>query len=120
MSRVTDEEIRTLAQLARLQIAPEEAAGLREDLEGILKHMDALAEVQTDGVDPMTHVLQYWDQEISDGESRERMLSVGRVGHLRDDRVQESLSAERALQASPESRAGCFEVPAILPTKSEK
>ncbi len=81
---MTEEEIRSLATLARLQLTDEEVRTLGKDMEGILAHMEALAEVNTDGVLPMSHVL-------------------GGVGHLRADRVCPSL---------PEQ--GPFDVPAIL------
>ncbi len=81
---MTEEEIRSLAILARLQLTDEEVNTLSKDLQGILEHMEALSEVDTDGVLPMSHVL-------------------GGVGHLREDRACPSLPTQ-----------GCFDVPAIL------
>lgn len=101
MSDVTEDEIRSLGGLARLALSDAEVGQLKTDLEGILEHMDALAEVDTEGVEPMTHVL-------------------GAVGHLRADEVGESLPAEAALAASPSHTDGCFDVPAILPPGSNK
>jgi len=83
---MTEEEIRSLATLARLQLTEEEVKTLGKDLQAILEHMLALSEVNTEGVVPMSHVL--------DG-----------VGHLRADFIEPSL---------PEQ--GCFDVPAILPS----
>lgn len=101
MSRVTEDEIRGLGSLARLQLSDEEVGQLKDDLAGILEHMDALAEVDTDGVIPMTHVL-------------------GAVGHLRPDDVGESLDVDVVLAASPSQDQNCFDVPAILPPGGAK
>ena len=101
MSRVTEDEIRSLGGLSRLALSDAEVGQLKSDLEGILTHMDALAEVNTDGVEPMTHVL-------------------GAVGHLRADVALESLPTEAALAASPSHTDDCFDVPAILPPGSNK
>lgn len=101
MSRVTEDEIRSLGSLARLQLSDAEVGQLKTDLEGILEHMDALAEVDTDGVAPMSHVL-------------------GSVGHLRPDRVDESLDTETVLEASPTHDQDHFDVPAILPSGGSK
>jgi len=74
---------------------------MKTDLEGILEHMDALAEVNTDGVAPMTHVL-------------------GAVGHLRADTAGASLEVETVLAESPAHSDGYFDVPAILPPGGAK
>ncbi|MCP4446413.1 MAG: Asp-tRNA(Asn)/Glu-tRNA(Gln) amidotransferase subunit GatC [Myxococcales bacterium] len=101
MSTVTEDEIRSLGSLARLQLSDTEVAQLKTDLVGILEHMDALKEVDTEGVVPMSHVL-------------------GTVGHLRSDVVLASLPTDDALAASPAHADGLFSVPAILPPGSNK
>lgn len=101
MSRVREDEIRSLASLARLALSEEEVAQLASDFDGILEHMDTLAEVNTEGVVPMSHVLDA-------------------VGQLRADEARPSLPAEIAMSASPQHRDGCFDVPAILPPGSNK
>lgn len=101
MSTVTEDEIRSLGSLARLKLTAEEVAQLKTDLAGILEHMDTLAEVDTEGVAPMSHVL-------------------GAVGHLRKDEVRPSLPVDEALAASPSHNEEYFDVPAILPSGSGK
>ncbi len=101
MSRVPEEEVRALGALARLALSDEEVSTLSADLGEIVAHMDALAEVDTEGVEPMSHVMPG-------------------VGHRREDVVEASLPAELALGAAPSEREGCFDVPAILPAGSKK
>jgi aspartyl-tRNA(Asn)/glutamyl-tRNA(Gln) amidotransferase subunit C len=97
MSVVTKEEIRSLGRLARLRLEDEEVESLQSDLSGILDHMELLAEVDTSGVEPMTHV-------------------TSKVQPLRPDQVRESLDRERVLSACHRSEDECFAVPSILPT----
>ncbi len=96
MSTVTEDEIRSLARLARLALSDEEVRALQTDLSSILTHMQALAEVDTEGVEAMTHVM------------------LGNEA-LRADRVAPSLDRERVLSASPRHDHEHFSVPAILP-----
>lgn len=95
MSAVSVDEIRILAELARLELSSAEIEELRGELSAVVESMARLREVDTDGVSPMTHALPS-------------------AGRLRPDEVQPSIPAERALAAAPASRDDCFEVPAIL------
>ena len=100
MSKVTKEEILSLSRLARLQLEGPELERLQGDLTGILEHMKLLSEVDTEGVEPMTH--------------------VGSSAHsLRPDRVEPSLDRERVLAAAHRVDEDCFAVPSILPSGSE-
>ena len=53
---ITDEMVDYVAELSRLAIAPEEKAQLREELGSIVAYMDVLAELDTTGVEAMSHV----------------------------------------------------------------
>ncbi len=53
---VTEAEVRKIADLARLSIAPERLTALAGELSSILGHMDALTKVDTDGVPPSSGV----------------------------------------------------------------
>lgn len=48
---VTQEDVRHIAALARLGVAPERLPQLVDELNGILGHMDVLARVETGNVD---------------------------------------------------------------------
>lgn len=92
-------EIAAIAHLARLALSDDELARFAGELTTILDHVAALAEVDTDGVEPMTH-------------------AVPITLRLRDDRPQPSLPVEVALADAPAVRDDCFEVPAIIAGKS--
>ena len=101
MSTVSKEEIRALSRLARLRLSDAEVDSLQGDLSGILEHMKVLADVDTTGITPMTHV------------------GVG-SGGLRLDEVAESLDRDTILAASHRVDDNCFAVPSILPTGGDQ
>ena len=55
--KITEKEVRYVADLANLRLSEAEVAQLRADLDGILTHMDKLNELDTSGVEPMAQVL---------------------------------------------------------------
>jgi len=100
MAALTREEVEEIAYLARLALSAAEVERMREELSAILAHMDALAEVDTSGVAPMTH-------------------AVPMDLRLRPDEPQPSLPTEVALAGGPDPRDGSFQVPHIIKTASE-
>ena len=53
---VSIEDVRHIAALARLGLSEERAASLVGELNGILAHMDVLAKVHTDDVEPVVGI----------------------------------------------------------------
>ncbi|MEZ4398555.1 MAG: Asp-tRNA(Asn)/Glu-tRNA(Gln) amidotransferase subunit GatC [Kofleriaceae bacterium] len=51
------DEVRALAHLARLEIEPRDVERLAHELGEILDHVACLGEVDTAGVEPMTHAV---------------------------------------------------------------
>ena len=96
--RITEKEVRYVADLANLKLSDAEAARLRADLDGILEHMDRLKEIDTAGVEPMAQVL--FDAE--------------ETATLRDDVPVPPLGNEAALANAPQPGAGYFKVPKVI------
>ena len=92
---ISRDDVQAIARLARLRLTDAEVESMRVDLTAILQHMDALCELDTDGVMPMTHVLP--DVHVT-----------------RADAVAPSLSADVALAQAPERADGHFAVPNII------
>jgi len=71
-------QIEQIAELARLNLKPEEKAKLQKDLESILAYVEQLKAVSTDHVDPTSHVLDlkdvYREDEVKASEIRDEML----------------------------------------------
>jgi aspartyl-tRNA(Asn)/glutamyl-tRNA(Gln) amidotransferase subunit C len=96
--KITDEEVRRIAELAALALRDDEVEKLAKDLDNILSHMDKLNELDTTGVEPMAQVL----------------FSAEETATLREDREKPCLSNAEALQNAPVSGGGYFKVPRVI------
>jgi aspartyl-tRNA(Asn)/glutamyl-tRNA(Gln) amidotransferase subunit C len=96
--KITEEEVRYVADLANLQLNDEEIHRMAHDLDEILTHMDKLNEVDTEGVEPMAQVL----------------YDAGETATLRADIEQPTLSNAAALANAPLAGAGYFKVPRVI------
>lgn len=88
-----------MAGLANLSLTEEELARMTHDLGGILEQMDRLAEINTDGVEPMSQVL------FDAGDD---------TATLRDDVERAPLGSEAAVANAAESGVGYFKVPLVI------
>jgi aspartyl-tRNA(Asn)/glutamyl-tRNA(Gln) amidotransferase subunit C len=91
------DEVRRVAQLARLKLSPEEEKVLQGQLSAILDYVAQLSELDVSEVEPMTHA-----------------LAAGEAPPLRADEVQPSLAPDDALANAPAREATCFKVPRII------
>ncbi len=55
---IDDATVRHVARLARLRLSDAEEQVMREELSGILAHIDAIRAMDLDGVEPTTHVVE--------------------------------------------------------------
>ena len=106
MSAVTVEEVRRVAELANLQLTPEEETRMARDLGAILGHVAQLAELDTENVEPMAQVSDVLG-----------LVSEGAGGTLRADPVRvsvRSLARRAVMAAAPESDGRFFKVPKVI------
>ncbi len=96
--RITEKEVRYVADLANLKLTDEEVRRFRGDLDGILEHMEKLNELDLAGVEPMAQVLS----------------ASGAGDALRADVPEASLGSEAALANAPQAGAGYFKVPQVI------
>jgi aspartyl-tRNA(Asn)/glutamyl-tRNA(Gln) amidotransferase subunit C len=96
--KITEKEVRYVADLANLKLTSEEIDRLSKDLDEILTHMDTLNEVDTSNVQPMAQVLYDADETAT----------------LREDRERPTLGNDRALANAPLAGAGYFKVPKVI------
>jgi aspartyl-tRNA(Asn)/glutamyl-tRNA(Gln) amidotransferase subunit C len=92
---VTPEQVRHIARLARIAMSDEEIAALAPELNNILGWVEQLGEVDTDGVEPLTAVI---DQEL----------------RLRDDVVTDGDCRDAVLANAPAAEHGFFAVPKVI------
>ena len=93
--KVNQETLHKIAHLARLEVKPDEEADLLNSLNGVLTWMEQLNEVDTTGVEPLTHI-------------------SAELNILRDDVVGSQLPREQALANAPQHDEQFFEVPKVL------
>ena len=71
--------VRHIAKLARIAVSDSEAEALVPELNNILGWIEQLGEVNTDGVEPLTAVidtkLRLRDDVVSDGNCRDEVLA---------------------------------------------
>lgn len=96
--KITEGEVRYVADLANLKLTEAEVARLRADLDGILQHMDKLNELDTSGVEPMAQVLYEAEETAT----------------LRADVPVPPLGNQAALANAPQPGAGYFKVPKVI------
>ncbi|MGP8226298.1 MAG: Asp-tRNA(Asn)/Glu-tRNA(Gln) amidotransferase subunit GatC [Terracidiphilus sp.] len=99
-ARVTVEEVERVAELAHLELTPEETPGMLNDLNAILDYVAELNELDTSGVAPLAQV-----SELLDGAGS---------GVLREDRLMQSLDRAVVLSQAPESDGVFFKVPKVI------
>jgi aspartyl-tRNA(Asn)/glutamyl-tRNA(Gln) amidotransferase subunit C len=95
MSKITAEEVRETALLARLELSEDELRRLTRELDSILGYMQTLAGLDVSGVEPTTHAVP---------------LDLP----LRADELGPHLAVDAALADAPRRHEGYFEVPKII------
>ena len=96
--RITEEEVRRVAELANLALTQEEIDRMVQDMSGILEHVDKLSELDTSNVEPMAQVL--YDAE--------------ETATLREDIERPCLSNSDALSNAPSAGSGYLKVPKVI------
>jgi len=96
--KITEQEVRRVAELANLALTEEEIVRMTQDMDGILEHMEKLNELDTSNVEPMSQVL--YDSE--------------ETATLRADVERKPLGNADALANAPVSGQGYFKVPLVI------
>jgi aspartyl-tRNA(Asn)/glutamyl-tRNA(Gln) amidotransferase subunit C len=92
---VNEQQVRHVARLARLALGDDEIAKMVPELNNILSWVEQLGEVDTDGVEPLTAVI-------------ENHL------RLRDDVVNDGDCRDDVLKNAPDAQHGFFAVPKVI------
>ena len=89
---ISDETMEYVGILAKLELSKEEQKAARKDMERMLDYIDKLNELDTAGVEPMSHI-----------------FPVTNV--FREDVVTNGDEHEQTLANAPEAKDGAFKVP---------
>jgi aspartyl-tRNA(Asn)/glutamyl-tRNA(Gln) amidotransferase subunit C len=92
---LSQDTLARIAHLARIEASPAELADVGKKLEGIFNLIDEMQQVNTKGVEPMSH-------------------AQALVATLRPDAVTEPNHREKFQANSPATEAGYFLVPKVI------
>ena len=92
---VDTKQVRHIAKLARIAMSDGEVEALVPELNAIIGWVEQLSAVDTDGVEPLTAVI---DQKL----------------RLRDDAVTDGDKRDAVLANAPEGQHGFFAVPKVI------
>jgi aspartyl-tRNA(Asn)/glutamyl-tRNA(Gln) amidotransferase subunit C len=109
--KVTEKDVAYVADLANLELSPDERAAMVRDLNSILDYVDRLNELDTSNVEPMAQVCDlYLAKEAEQGSDRFAYAT-------RDDILEglrKSLPQEVALENAPDTDGTFFRVPKVI------
>ncbi|MBG39426.1 MAG: Asp-tRNA(Asn)/Glu-tRNA(Gln) amidotransferase GatCAB subunit C [Cryomorphaceae bacterium] len=93
--KVTDDIVKHIAHLARLEFKGEELEAIRGDMEKIIDFMDKLSEIDTENIEPLIFMNE-------------------NVNVLREDVSNQTLTKENALSNAPKSDSDYFRISKVL------
>ena len=93
--KISKQEVLDTAELARLEFEDSDLDKFTEQLGRILEYIEDLNELDTEGVEPTSHVLEL-------------------TTPLREDAVDQLITTEEALQNAPEKDDDFFVVPKVI------
>jgi len=94
MSKVSNEQIKKIASLARIQVSDEDVVELSTKMTEIVSWVESLNEIDTENVEPM--------------------MAVENSLQMRDDEVKDDNISEEVLKNAPESKFDFFAVPKFV------
>lgn len=94
-NKISDETIEYVGILAKLELSEEEKLAARSDMERMLDYIDTLNELDTEGIEPMSHV-----------------FPVNNV--FREDVVTNGDRSKDTLKNAPLQKEQCFKVPKTI------
>lgn len=92
---INRQEVEYVAHLARLEIDDAQKDKFTSQLNDILGYIDKLNELDTEGVEPMSHAMAV-------------------TNAFREDKVVDSLGTEKSLINAPDARGEFFRVPKVI------
>lgn len=93
--KISSREVEYVANLARLEVTEKETEKFTAQLNDILLYIDKLNELDTKGVEPMSH-------------------AIALTNAFREDTVVNSIGTEQTLANAPDARGEFFRVPKVI------
>jgi aspartyl-tRNA(Asn)/glutamyl-tRNA(Gln) amidotransferase subunit C len=109
--KVTESDVLHVAELANLELVPEERARMLKDLNSILEYVDRLNRLDTAEVPPMAQVSERYGMDLSQTGTARFIYTY------RDDLLhglRPSLPRQEALKNAPDADGEFFRVPKVI------
>ena len=109
--KVTESDVLHVAELANLELVPEERARMLKDLNSILEYVDRLNRLDTAEVPPMAQVSERYGMDLSQTGTARFLYNY------RDDLLhglRPSLPRQEALKNAPDADGEFFRVPKVI------
>lgn len=78
-NKISDETIEYVGILAKLELSGEEKENAKADMEKMLDYIDTLNELDTEGIEPMSHVFPvnnvFREDVVTNGDEHEKILA---------------------------------------------
>ena len=105
--KVTDKDVQYVADLANLELTPDERTRMLRDLNSILEYVDRLNELDTANVTPMAQVSDRYGVPEKKGTAKFAYA-------MRPDVLGQCLDRKLAIENAPESNGTFFKVPKVI------
>jgi len=105
--KVSEKDVLYVADLANLELTPEERERMVRDLNSILEYVDRLNQLDTIGVPAMAQVSDRYGAPQKEGTAKSEYA-------MRADAVGECLDHRLALANAPDSDGTFFKVPKVI------
>ncbi|HEY6490145.1 MAG: Asp-tRNA(Asn)/Glu-tRNA(Gln) amidotransferase subunit GatC [Terracidiphilus sp.] len=99
-AKVTGTDVERVAELANLELQPEETKSMLHDLNAILEYVAQLSELDTSGVSPLAQISE--------------LEGATGANTLRQDMLQPSLERAAVMPQAPETDQVFFKVPKVI------
>ena len=93
--KISSREVEYVANLARLEVTDSEKEKLTAQINDILLYIDKLNELDTKGVEPMSH-------------------AIAITNAFREDKILDSIGTENSSTNAPDARGEFFRVPKVI------
>jgi len=97
--KVTLQDVERVAELAHLELSPDESSSMVRDLNSILEYVAQLSELNTESVVPLAQVTELESSVAAD---------------LREDAIRPSLNRTAVMAEAPETDQAFFKVPKVI------
>jgi len=105
---VSEQDVSYVADLAHLELTPEERTRMLKDLNSILAYVERLNQLDTSNVEPMAQVASRYG--VSKGATPGRAFAYA----MRPDELRPCLPHDEAMENAPQTDGTFFKVPKVI------